>query len=87
MGFDRRALELRQRRLGEHVERLAGRIGDQVEVKRFGHVDRCEDKPRESTGDNSGTPNCTRIESFGPAIFGQPATSCTACEERGGDSD
>ena len=46
-------VELRERRLGDHLERFAGRIRQEVEVQ-AGHVDKWQHKPREGTGDKHG---------------------------------
>ena len=48
-------VELRKRRLGDHLERLAGRVGEQVEVEEShadsGPVDKGRHKPREGVPD------------------------------------
>ena len=56
-------VELRQGRLGDHLERLAGRVREQVEVQ-AGHVDKRRHKPREGMPDKFGArfhPHCRPV--------------------------
>src|SRR5699024_8944949 len=54
--------ELRQGSLGDHLERLAGRVRQQVKVK-AGHVDKRRHKPREARADKLAGRFNTRCES------------------------
>ena len=70
MAHDVGILELRERRLGEHLERFTGGIGEQMEMDAIGDrrapqpVENGWHKPREKAGDKFGNRNAPRYESF-----------------------
>ncbi|GAA0265829.1 hypothetical protein GCM10009127_01450 [Alteraurantiacibacter aestuarii] len=53
MARDIGAIELRQRSLGDHLERFAGRVRQEVKMQP-GHVDKYQHKPRERAADKHG---------------------------------